>query len=143
MRLEEMLYQNRWESQEQIFTFRHEECHKAYSLFSEQKVSNKNKVLVTIEGGGDDSSATISIFKNNKINEIYKTNDNVRRIYRYITLLLGMKPGQHEYKVMGLAPYGTEYHGKNSKFFKFNSIDGFKIQRNKNLKDIFYSEKIS
>ena len=24
------------------------------------------------------------------------------RIYRYVTLLLGMKPGQHEYKVMGL-----------------------------------------
>ena len=102
-------------SKNKIFTFRHEECHKAYSLFSEQKVSNKNKVLVTIEGGGDDSSATISIFKNNKINEIYKTNDAMLgRIYRYITLLLGMKPGQHEYKVMGLAPYGTEYHGKNS-----------------------------
>ena len=133
-------------SKNKIFTFRHEECHKAYSLFSEQKVSNKNKVLVTIEGGGDDSSATISIFKNNKINEIYKTNDAMLgRIYRYITLLLGMKPGQHEYKVMGLAPYGTEYHGKNSLnfFWKFNSIDGFKIKRNKNLKDIFFTARKS
>ena len=44
------------------------------------------------------------------------------RIYRYITLLLGMKPGQHEYKVMGLAPYGTEYHGKNSLNFSGNLI---------------------
>ena len=66
------------------------------------------------------------------------------RIYRYITLLLGMKPAEHEYKVMGLAPYGTEYHGKNSKFFwKFNSIDGFKIKRNKNLKDIFLQREKS
>src|SRR5206468_5562791 len=27
------------------------------------------------------------------------------RLYRWITLLLGMKPDEHEYKVMGLAPY--------------------------------------
>ena len=127
-----------------IFTFRHEECHKAYSIFSEQTNSNKDKLLITIEGGGDDSSATISTFKNNTIKEIYKTNDAMLgRIYRYITLLLGMKPGQHEYKVMGLAPYGTQYHGKNSLdfFWNFNSIDGIKINKNRNLKDIFFTSK--
>ena len=33
----------------------------------------------------------------------------------YIDMLryFGMKPGQHEYKVMGLAPYGLPYHGNN------------------------------
>ena len=30
-------------------------------------------------------------------------------LYKFITLLLGMKPSQHEFKVMGLAPYASEY----------------------------------
>ena len=29
-----------------------------------------------------------------------------------MTLLLGMKPNEHEYKLMGLAPYGKEVHGQ-------------------------------
>ena len=53
----------------------------------------------------------------------------IGRLYRYITLLLGMKPGQHEYKVMGLAPYGLPYHGQRSldHFRKYNKIKGIKI----------------
>ena len=39
-----------------------------------------------------------------------------------------MKPTQHEYKVMGLAPYGSAYHGKKSleHFRKFDKIIGSK-----------------
>ena len=29
-----------------------------------------------------------------------------------MTLLLGMKPNEHEYKVMGLAPYGKEKYSQ-------------------------------
>ena len=29
-----------------------------------------------------------------------------------MTLLLGMKPSEHEYKVMGLAPYGKDLSAK-------------------------------
>ena len=65
------------------------------------------------------------------------------RIYRYVTLLLGMKPGQHEYKVMGLAPYGSKYHGSYSyeHFQKYNKLKGIKILRNKSLKDIYFTSK--
>ena len=34
------------------------------------------------------------------------SNCNLARLYRSMTLLLGMKPDEHEFKVMGLAPYG-------------------------------------
>ena len=69
--------------------------------------------IVTLEGGGDDSSATFSVFKDNVVKEIWSSNAvNLGRLYRYVTLILGMKPSQHEYKVMGLAPYGNDYHGK-------------------------------
>ena len=126
-----------------IKTYRHETCHQYYGLFSQQQYKNKSIVL-TIEGGGDDSSATISIANRDSVNEIYRTNEAmIGRIYRYITLLLGMKPGQHEYKVMGLAPYGQEYHGKKSltHFEKFNKISGIKIIKKKIFKDIYFSSR--
>ena len=64
------------------------------------------------------------------------------RLYRYITLLLGMKPCQHEYKVMGLAPYGTEYHGEASlnHFRKFDKVVDDKII-NQKLQDVYNSSK--
>ena len=33
-------------------------------------------------------------------------------MYRYATLLLGMKPAEHEFKVMGLAPYANSKYGQ-------------------------------
>jgi carbamoyltransferase len=112
-------------------------------MFSQQQRKNKNLIL-TLEGAGDDSSATISLAKKESIKEVYRTNDAmVGRLYRYVTLLLGMKPGQHEYKVMGLAPYGLPYHGNKSlkHFEKFNKLIGTKIIRNKIFKDVYYSTR--
>ena len=40
------------------------------------------------------------------------------RLCQYVTLLLGMKPGQHEYKVMGLAPYETSIMEEGLDFFE-------------------------
>lgn len=130
-------------SKNKIYTFRHEDCHKYYGLFSQVQKKDKN-LIITIEGGGDDSSATISTSNKLEIMEKYKTNDAMLgRLYRYITLILGMKPGQHEYKVMGLAPYGTEYHGKKSLnyFNKLNKIQSYKIIKSKYIKEIYSTSK--
>ena len=126
-----------------IKVFRHETCHQYYGLFSQQQKKNES-IILTIEGAGDDSSATISLASKNHIKEIYRTNDAMLgRLYRYVTLLLGMKPGQHEYKVMGLAPYGQSYHGNKSlkHFEKFNKIAGTKIINKKFFKDVYYSTR--
>ena len=126
-----------------ILTFRHEKCHQYYGYYSQQQFKKKSLIL-TLEGGGDDSSATISVSDGKKITEKYKTNHAmIGRLYRYITLLLGMKPGQHEYKVMGLAPYGLPYHGQRSldHFRKYNKIKGIKILKKNFFKDCYYSSK--
>ena len=105
---------------------------------------NEKALVFTIEGGGDDSSATVSIVDHSNINEVWKSNDvQLGRLYRYVTLILGMKPAQHEYKVMGLAPYSTEYHGKNSlEFFRtINRVSGTEIIDNKKIPDLYFSVK--
>ena len=130
-------------SEKKIKMFRHETCHQYYGLFSQQQKTKKS-IILTLEGAGDDSSATISLANKNNIKEIYRTNDAmIGRVYRYVTLLLGMKPGQHEFKVMGLAPYGQAYHGKKSleHFGKFNKIVGTKIINKKIFKDVYYSTR--
>jgi len=122
---------------------RHEDCHQYYGYYSQ--VDFKSKVLLfTIEGGGDDSSATVSIAQDGSIKEKYKTNEAMLgRLYRYITLLLGMKPCQHEYKVMGLAPYGSQYHGKKSleHFRNYDEVRGHELVNKNIYDDVYYSSK--
>mgnify|MGYP001314079372 CR=1 FL=1 len=128
---------------DKVIFIRHEECHQFYGYYS-QTDFKKTPLIFTIEGGGDDSSATTSLVEEGIIKEKYKTNDAmIGRLYRYITLLLGMKPCQHEYKVMGLAPYGNEYHGKKSlnHFRMFDKIKEDKIINLKKFKDVYYSSK--
>jgi carbamoyltransferase len=66
-------------------------------------------------------------------------------MYRYITLLLGMKPNEHEYKVMGLAPYCKDkYSEELFKIFKtFQIIKNRKFINLKMPKDnYFYFKKL-
>ena len=73
---------------------------------------NKNERLLglTCDGAGDGLSATVSICNKNNINKISKTDRHASlgKIYSRITMLLGMKPWEHEYKIMGLAPYADQ-----------------------------------
>ena len=75
----------------------------------------------TVDGSGDGLNATIGKFdKNGTYVRLYHTDQCfIGRIYRYMTLLLGMKPNEHEFKVMGLAPYGRrKYAEKALQVFK-------------------------
>jgi len=131
-------------AKDKVHIFRHEDCHKAYGFFS-SPYRKEPALMLTIEGGGDDSSATISTMSaDGAITEHWSSNlVQAGRLYAYVTLILGMKPGQHEYKVMGLAPYGNEYHGKRAlEFFRrINRVDGIEIVNDGNLPDLYYSVK--
>jgi carbamoyltransferase len=129
---------------DKVHFFRHEDCHKAYGFYSAPG-PREDALVLTIEGGGDDSSATLNTMTaDGAITEHWKSNRvQAGRLYAYVTLILGMKPGQHEYKVMGLAPYGTEYHGQRSlDFFRtVNRVAGAEIVNDEALPDLYYSVK--
>ena len=82
-------------------------------LISEQSSYMTGSIL-TVDGGGDNCNASVSIAKKNKsLEEISRSsNCNIGRMYRYATLILGMRPADHEYKLMGLAAYNSEKYGK-------------------------------
>ena len=92
----------------------HHTCHAYYAAFSPNIKERKIGVL-TIDSEGDRLNQTFWIF-NNKKKKLIKINDSyeceLARIYRFITLILKMKPNEHEYKVMGLAPYSKKEYSK-------------------------------
>ena len=120
----------------------HDTCHASYALYG-SPIRERNTLVVTADAWGDDLSATISIFDGEKIHRVKEYNHKdfqLARIYRYTTLVLRMLANEHEYKVMGLAPY------HNSKktieveevLNNMQSIDGIEFSFNSDVKDIFY-----
>lgn len=64
-------------------------------------------LIFTLDGQGDWISATVSSYRNGKLDQLAEDDhrNSLGYYYSAITALLGMKPGEHEFKVMGLAPY--------------------------------------
>ncbi len=64
-------------------------------------------LALTCDGSGDRLSATVSIGREGRLSRIASVSehDSIGRLYALVTRYLGMAPLEHEYKVMGLAPY--------------------------------------
>ncbi len=89
----------------------HHLAHLAAAYYTANNITPNKPILgFTCDGAGDGLSATVSICKNNSIKRIRSTDRHASlgKIYSRITMMLGMKPWEHEYKIMGLAPYADE-----------------------------------
>lgn len=89
----------------------HHECHAATAYYLDPKYSPARKVLIlTLDGSGDGLSATVSIGFGGKLERIASipTYHSIGILYSRMTAFLGMKPLEHEYKLMGMAPYAPD-----------------------------------
>ncbi len=120
----------------------HHPSHSAYAYFA-SPFRKKKALVFTMDAVGEKINATISIVKNDKIREVFRTgNSNLGRLWKYITLLLSMKPDEHEYKVMGLAPYAHEKYSREVlNLFKknFQITKGHNFINSSKIKDIYFS----
>ena len=105
---------------------------------------NEKCLVFTMDGSGDGLNASISVGDKGKLKRIYGTSDCiVGRIYSHITLLLGMRRLEHEYKLMGLAPYGEKYFN-NECYQVFNEIlklEKYNFKINKKPADAYFHFK--
>jgi carbamoyltransferase len=128
----------------QIKFIEHHPAHAAYAYYA-SNFREDDCLVFTMDGSGEGINATISIAHNDKVEEVYRTSDcGIGRLWKYITLLLAMTPDQHEFKVMGLAPYAGEKYGiEVLKLFKNNflHIDGLDFKYKNKPKDIYFSFK--
>ncbi len=89
-----------------ILFFDHHLSHAASAYYA-SPFNTKKALVLSIDGEGDTFSASVNVFENEKIKVISKTprESSLGFIYAGVTQFLGMKANEHEYKVMGLAPY--------------------------------------
>ena len=86
----------------------HHLAHLAAAYFTAPREDAAGPVLgLTLDGAGDGLCATVSLCRGNKIERIASTgrDASIGKIYSRVTYLMGMTPWEHEYKLMGLAPY--------------------------------------
>lgn len=90
----------------EVVTVEHHLCHASAAYYGSGWTDGECLVL-TCDGSGDRISATVSIGRNGTLERIASVdeNDSLGRLYAVVTFHLGMVPLEHEYKVMGLAPY--------------------------------------
>lgn len=85
----------------------HHLAHAACAYY--QRPWDEKTLILTLDGMGDGLSASVSIGSGFNIKRIAETSfyDSLgNNLYSEITAYLGMKRWEHEYKLMGLAPYG-------------------------------------
>jgi carbamoyltransferase len=96
----------------QRFQFvRHHAAH-AYAACLGLGETEQPWLVFTVDASGDSESSTVSLFHGNRL-ELLSSNDrypSLGRLYREVTAFLGMKPDEHESKVMGLAAYARPDH---------------------------------
>lgn len=85
----------------------HHTCHAAMAYYGLGETDGKVLIL-TNDGEGDGLCATVSIGHRGRFERICEVSNHhtVAGLYGMVTYLMGMVPLEHEYKVMGLAPYG-------------------------------------
>lgn len=90
--------------------------------------SEENILVFTCDASGDGVSSTVGTWnKRQKYNRIYEGSsfDSIGTLYAAVTRLLGMRPNEHEYKIMGMAPYVDKEYAADccNIFMKFVNFD--------------------
>ncbi len=131
--------------EEKIRFYDHHSCHAYYALFG-SPIRQDNTMIYTLDGGGDSAVSTLFRFKDGVVQELARSNRvDIARIYRELTHIMGMKLGEHEFKVMGLAPYVTDREFKKS-WSVFDGVFGVKddlicYEEGRRPKDLYFHFK--
>ena len=132
-------------SSEQLAPVEHHQAHAGAAYYTSPWGRTGDKVLVlTCDGSGDRLSATVSIGEKGRLTRLAQVSehDSIGRLYSLVTRWLGMVPQEHEYKVMGLAPYAANSRGAADVaralegLFEFTR-DGFGWRRKKGVPSMY------
>ncbi len=124
----------------------HHTCHAAAAFHGSPWRSGKVLVL-TADGAGDGLCATVRLGVDGVLGPPIASVDesnSIGSIYAKVTFLLGMVPNEHEYKLMGLAPYAPE-SGAREAYEKFRGLvaasgpDGLSWRRAPGVPATYYS----
>ena len=72
--------------------------------------NREDALVMVLDGEGDDFSASVFVAREGRLHVIARSprRASLGLFYAFVTVFLGMKANEHEYKVMGLAPYAKD-----------------------------------
>ena len=117
----------------------HHTCHAYYAYYG-SPFRGEECIVLTLDGWGDGRNQTVWKVKNDEFELLAESSQNdIGRVYKMATLLLGMRPDEHEFKVMGLAPYAKESYVKRASepLKKLSKIENMKILNKDRPIDLF------
>jgi carbamoyltransferase len=87
----------------------HHHCHAAAAYYGLAPHLNEDYLVFTLDGGGDFDTSTVWRGKNGRLEKLSASHCySIGNIYSAVTHFLGFTPHEHEYKLMGVAPYVHE-----------------------------------
>jgi carbamoyltransferase len=126
-------------NKEKIEFLDHHTCHAYYSYFG-SPFREKDCIVLTLDGWGDGRNQTVWKVSGEKFTLLAESKENdLGRIYKMATLLLGMRPDEHEFKVMGLAAYAKSSHLNRAKqvIQDICKVEGMRIVSKNRPVDLF------
>lgn len=126
---------------ERIQVVPHYRAHSYYGLYASQ-LPREPTLVFHAESGGDGQTASIMRFDPDMgLSPVMLTDQcYLGRIYKFLTLVLGMIPANHEYKIMGLAPYAYESYIRRSYrvFENLIRVEGLDFVKSPELTDCYH-----
>lgn len=117
----------------------HHTCHAYYAYFG-SPFRHEDCIVITLDGWGDGRNQTVWKVSDEKFALLAESSQNdIGRIYKMATLILGMRPDEHEFKVMGLAPYAKASHVERAMRILDDlcAIDGMRIVSKNRPEDLY------
>ncbi len=93
-----------------IAAYDHHTCHALAALHTDPSYTPEERaIIISIDGSGDLLSGGVWETQKHQLRQLaaFSSFDSLGILYSRTTLLMGMKPHEHEYKIMGLAPYAS------------------------------------
>lgn len=134
-----------------LIAYDHHTSH-AYAAYYSSPYNKERALVLTLDAEGDGICATVNVFENDKFERISQTlaDNSLGLMYAAVTMHLGMKVAEHEYKVMGLAPYAKDYSVDKSylrvkDLFSLGGKDGLEIHSKFDMRQMprFLREEMS
>jgi carbamoyltransferase len=109
-------------------------------------VYDRDILVLTNDGEGDGICASVSIGHAGRLDRLGSVprSESIGNLYAVITFMMGMVPLEHEYKLMGMAPYADEQRAdavrrKLRSLFAFDGAVPYGWRRSNGCPDLFYS----
>jgi carbamoyltransferase len=129
--------------EEKIVIVEHHMAHASAAYYGWARF-DEDVLVLTNDGGGDSLCATVNIGRGGQIQRIAEVHwwESIGMLYAMATCILGMVPLEHEYKLMGMAPYAEAKGAEKvfndlKKLFEFDGPDGITWKRRKPYPESF------